>query len=98
MIIEFLEEAEEEFIEAAIWYETKETGLGKRFRDEVVRVLDRIVEDLLLWRELSAGYRRVNCPVSPFYIPYFIREQKILIAAIAHDRRKPGYWKTRPHS
>jgi hypothetical protein len=36
-------------------------------------------------------------PVS-FYIPYFIREQKILIVAIAHDRRKPGYWKARPHS
>ena len=95
MIVEFLDEATEELIEAAIWYEAKESGMGVRFRDEIARVVNRIAEDPLLWRERAGGYRRVNCPVSPYYIPYFIREQKIIIAAIAHDRRKPGYWQNR---
>lgn len=95
MIVEFLDEATEELIEAAIWYEAKESGLGVRFRDEIARVVNRIAEDPLLWRERASGYRRVNCPVFPYYIPYFIREQKIIIAAIAHDRRKPGYWQNR---
>ena len=92
MTVEFLEEAEKEFLEAVIWYESKEIGLGTRFRNEIARVINRIAEDPLLWRERSGGYRRVNCPVFPYYIPYFIREDKIIIAAIAHDRRKPGYW------
>ena len=92
MIVEFLDEATGELIEAAIWYEAKESGLGVRFRDEIARVVNRITEDPLLWRERASGYRRVNCPVFPYFIPYFIREQKIIIAAIAHDRRKPGYW------
>ena len=92
MILEFLEEAELELFEVAEWYESKEKGLGKRFRDEVERVLDRIVEDPMLWRERSGGYRRVNCPVFPYYLPFFIRGQKIIIAAVAHDHRKPGYW------
>ena len=92
MILEFLEEAELELFEAAEWYESKEKGLGKRFRDEVERVLDRIVEDPMLWRERSGGYRRVNCPVFPYYLPFFIRGQKIIIAAVAQDHRKPGYW------
>jgi len=39
MIIEFLEEAEAELFDAALWYESKETGLGKRFRNEVAGVL-----------------------------------------------------------
>lgn len=95
MILEFLEEAELELFEAAEWYESKEKGLGKRFRDEVERVLDRIVEDPMLWRERSGGYRRVNCPVFPYYLPFFIRGQKIIIAAVAHDHRKPGYWMSR---
>jgi hypothetical protein len=30
MIVEFLEEAEQELIEAALWYERREVGLGKR--------------------------------------------------------------------
>ena len=69
MILEFLEESEQELVEAVLWYESKEAGLGIRFRDEIAHVLDRIVEDPLLWRERSGGYRRVNCPVFPYYIP-----------------------------
>jgi plasmid stabilization system protein ParE len=95
MIVDFLEEAEHEIFEAAQWYESKEVGLGVRFRDEIFRVLERIVEDPLLWRERTGGYRRVNCPVFPYHIPYIIRGNKIIIAAIAHDHRKPGYWQSR---
>lgn len=98
MIVEFLEEAEHEFVETVLWYESKEVGLGKRFRSEIAHVLDRIIEDPFLWREHSGGYRRVNCPVFPFYIPYFIRKKKIIVAAIAHGRRKPGYWNSRINS
>lgn len=95
MIIEFLEEAEQELFGAAEWYESKQTGLGKRFRNEIVRVLDRIAENPMLWKVESGGYRRVNCPVFPYHIPFFIRENKIIIAAISHNHRKPGYWKAR---
>jgi len=95
MIVEFLEDAEQEMVEAALWYESKEVGLGVRFRDEVAHVIERIVEDPLLWRERSGGYRRVNCPVFPYYISFFIRGSRIIIAAVAHGHRKPGYWKSR---
>ena len=95
MIIEFLDEAEQELFAAAGWYESNEAGLGVRFRDEIYHILNRIIDDPLLWRERSGGYRRVNCPVFPYYIPFFIRGDKIIIAAIAHDHRKPGYWKSR---
>jgi plasmid stabilization system protein ParE len=94
MIVEFLEDAEQELVEAALWYESKEVGLGVRFRDEIAHVIERIVEDPLLWRERSGGYRRVNCPVFPYYISFFIRGSRIIIAAVAHGHRKPGYWKS----
>ena len=95
MIAEFLEEAEQELIEAALFYESKEAGLGRRFRDDVAHILDRIIEDPLLWRERRGGYRQANCPVFPYYLPYIIRGQKIIIVAIAHGNRKPDYWKSR---
>ena len=95
MIIEFLDEAEQELFEAAYWYESKEAGLGIRFRDEIFHILNRIVDDPLLWRERTGGYRRVNCPIFPYYVPFFIRGDKIIIAAIAHAHRKPSYWKSR---
>ena len=45
MRIEFLEEARQELWEAALWYESKEAGLGKRFRNEIAYVIDRIAEN-----------------------------------------------------
>jgi len=95
MIVEFHEEAERELFDAALWYETKQSGLGRRFRTEVDAIVRNIARNPLLQRERDGGYRRVNCPVFPYYLPYFIRGDKIIVAAVAHEHRKPGYWNQR---
>jgi toxin ParE1/3/4 len=95
MNYEFLTEARDEFWEAALYYEAKESGLGVRMREEVERVVERILADPFLWRERAGGYRRVNCPVFPYYVAYFIRADKVVIAAVAHGHRKPDFWKDR---
>ena len=95
MILEFLPEASAELYEAADYYESKQEGLGRRFRNEVLEVCGLIVQQPLLWRERAGGYRRVNCPVFPYYIAYFIRGDLIVVAAVAHGHRRPGYWKQR---
>ena len=92
MKYDFLPEARHELFDAVLYYESKEEGLGVRLRNEVAHVIDHILADPYLWRERAGGYRRVNCPVFPYYVAYFIRPEKILIAAIAHGRKKPGYW------
>jgi plasmid stabilization system protein ParE len=92
---EFLPEARDELWEAALHYASQEEGLGARFRSEVARVVERIVADPYLWQERGGGYRRVNCPVFPYYVAYFIRADKVLIAAVAHGHRRPSYWKDR---
>lgn len=95
MILEFLPPASEELYEAVQYYESKQKGLGRRFRNEVLEVCGLIIQQPLLWRERSGGYRRVNCPVFPYYIAYFIRGNVVIIAAVAHGHRRPGYWKQR---
>jgi len=66
MTYEFIPEAQAEFWEAADRYESKEEGLGVRFRNEVSHVIQKILADPFLWRERAGGYRRVNCPVFPY--------------------------------
>ncbi|MDF7822387.1 type II toxin-antitoxin system RelE/ParE family toxin [Pontiellaceae bacterium B12227] len=95
MTVEFLEEAVLELADAALWYESKQPGLGRRFKMEVESVTRAIAENPLVQRELEGGYRRINCPVFPYYLPYFIRGNTIIIAAVAHERRTPGYWEHR---
>ena len=92
MKVEFTAEAEHELTEASLWYESKEPGLGIRFRTEVQRVVRRASEDPTLWRMREGGYRRVNCPVFPYFIAYIIRRETIVIIAVAHSHRKPDYW------
>jgi hypothetical protein len=72
MTVEFIDEAVDVLSESALWYESKEAGLGMRFRDEISRVVSRIAEDPLLRRERDGRYRRVNCPVFPYFIAYII--------------------------
>ncbi len=105
MRLEFLAEARQEFRAAALHYELRQPGLEKgsavmRDRDrargyEVAQVCAAIRRDPLLWRERRAGYRRVNCPVFPFYIAFVIDQEVIRIAAVAHAHRHPDYWKDR---
>lgn len=95
MIVEFMAEAEQELTDATLWYESKQPGLGRRFRKEVETVARSIAHNPLLYRERDGGYRRVNCPVFPYYLPYFIRHDKIIIAAVAHEHQKPRYWSDR---
>jgi plasmid stabilization system protein ParE len=95
MTLDFLPEASVELSEAAEYYESKQEGLGWKFRSEVLEICRLIVQHPLLWRELAGGYRRVNCPVFPYSIVYFIRGDLIVIAAVAHGHRRPEYWKDR---
>lgn len=95
MTLGFLPEASAEFYEATEYYESKQEGLGWRFRREVIEVCCLIVQQPLLWRERPGGFRRVNCPVFPFYIAFLIRGDLIVIAAVAHGHRRPEYWRTK---
>jgi len=95
MNLEFLPEARRDIFEAVEYYESRKTGLGLRFRNEIAAMLNHIGSMPTLWRERPGGYRRANCPVFPYYIVYFIRGKSILVAAIAHDQMLPEFWKQR---
>ncbi len=86
--VELTFEAKDDLFDAVDYYEDKE----RRLRDEVATILNTVASAPYLWSERSAGYRRVNCPVFPYYITYVIRDGIIVVVAIAASRRKPGYW------
>ena len=87
-----LGEAEREFAESVAYYETKEAGLGWRFRTEVVEAVGWIERNPDLHRVRAKGYRRRNLHAFPHYIAYVILEETIWIVAIAHAYRRPEFW------
>jgi toxin ParE1/3/4 len=59
MTYEFHPEAEQEFIEAAAYYEQNVTGLGERFGNEVRRAIERLREYPEIDSPIDTHLRRI---------------------------------------
>jgi len=95
LVLEFLPEAEAEAQCITGDYEAKVPGLGARFRHELEDACSAMVQHPLLWRLREGGWRRVNLPGFPYYIAFIIRDERVIVVAVAHHARHPDYWKNR---
>jgi plasmid stabilization system protein ParE len=80
---------------AAAYYEAQEPGLGDAFLDDIEQALSSIQQFPQLWSVYNGEYRRYLLKRFPYGLVYRIDEARILIVAVAHLHRKPGYWKDR---
>jgi hypothetical protein len=83
---------------AARWYDEREPGLGGDFVTEVERVVDEIVRSPETWPRCPEDPRARRLVLSrfPFSVVYVITPQHdVVIAAVAHTKRRPGYWTER---
>jgi plasmid stabilization system protein ParE len=87
-----LREAARELDDAIEYYEERESGLGRRLRDEVDRFVRWVVQHPEVPRVRAGGYRRVNLKVFPYYIAYVVRGDTLWVLAIASAYRRPEYW------
>jgi plasmid stabilization system protein ParE len=93
--IVFLTPAEEEMLEAPAYYEGQTLGLGRDFLAEVQRTADSIVENPRVGRVVRLPIRRRLMRRFPFGILYRVDPHEIVIIAVMHLRRRPGYWAER---
>ncbi len=95
--VSILQEASVEFTEAVRWYEERRPGLGAEFFDAVSATLETMAAGPDLGATLIEGRpeRRILVPQFPYQIVYHLTASELLIIAVAHLRRRPGYWKSR---
>jgi plasmid stabilization system protein ParE len=91
----FHPEAEEELHQAFDYYESRQAGLGQRFADEFRNALKQVIEHPLMWAVLEAPYRLRRLKRFPYGLLYDVRGEVIVIVAVMHLHRRPGYWRTR---
>lgn len=95
MSIAFLEPEQAELDDAIAYYNHERTGLGDEFLVEVLRAIERTVEFPRAWHPFSRRTRRCLVKRFPYGVVYQFNAEEILVIAIAHLHRKPGYWKDR---
>ncbi len=96
----FHPEAERELNSAVEHYEHIQPGLGLLFLEEAYAAVERICAYPQAWARLSKLTRRCLTQRFPYGVIYQLLNDQILILAVAHLNRIPGYWseriKTRP--
>ncbi|MCH9688425.1 MAG: type II toxin-antitoxin system RelE/ParE family toxin [Deltaproteobacteria bacterium] len=87
----------DELDEAAAWYDAREPGLGDELVLEVQDGLRWIEERPLAWPLLADGlrYRVFNLRRFPYQLPFSVEQDRANVWAVAHTRRRDGYWRER---
>jgi len=95
MNFEFLLEADEEFREAARYYESEAPGVGLAFITEVHRVISVIISHPRAAKKVRGTIRSKVLFHFPYSLFYSIESDLILIVAVAHQKKRPTYWRNR---
>jgi plasmid stabilization system protein ParE len=88
--------AEKEFIDAAVYYEEQEPGLGGEYLAEVEHAINFIAQYPEAGFIVRGSLRRLTLPKFPYYLLYRVLENaQVRVLAVAHHKRKPQFWGNR---
>jgi plasmid stabilization system protein ParE len=93
--LEFLGDAAAEYGAALDWYFERSPVAAQKFADEVKRAVESVATSPHRWPIYLLGTRRFFLRHFPFTVIYREQPSSIQIIAVAHGRRRPGYWKSR---
>lgn len=92
--------AKAELAAAIEWYEEQSPGLGAELHAAVDEVMERLktppdggtsVPNVAA----ELGVRRIFTKRFPYGVIYVVRDDTVSVIAVAHLRRRPGYWQDR---
>ena len=81
--------------EAALWYESQETGLGVQFLDAFRATMESIAENPKQYGIAYRDTRRALIRRFPYGIYYRLERDRVLVVARMHGRRQPTRWQSR---
>lgn len=91
----FLSLADVEIVESALYYDEVAPGLGTDFLNDVQQAIDRLCEFPKIGTPLTARVRSLMLSRFPFSLIYYGEPDSIVIVAVAHQSRRPSYWRNR---
>ena len=87
--------AADEAEQAVRWYRQRSIRAARDFREEIDRAINNIVDTPGRWPSGLYGTRGFLLHRFPFMLIYRELPSTIQVLAVAHSRRRPGYWKGR---
>jgi toxin ParE1/3/4 len=94
-VVEFHPLAADEAEAAGRWYRVRNEIASRRFQRELDRAIERILERPETGSPYLSNTRRILFRRFPFFLVYRVRGDNVEVIAVAHARRRPGYWRAR---
>ena len=88
----------EELEEADSWYFSHSVDVSLEFLNDLYAAVEDILAAPRRWATYLYGTRRFVMQRFPFSVVYLDDPELVTIIAVAHGKRKPGYWKDRLYS
>ena len=93
--VDVLPDAEREFQQAFIWYFDRSPIAADAFRSAVFESLDGLADHADMWPANDDGIHFHVLGRFPYTVWYDLNGQLATVIAIAHQHRRPSYWKSR---
>lgn len=93
--IDFHPEATQELEQSAAWYQERSDAAAKGFALAVDAAINKISQNPERFPRVDRRHRACNLRKYPFQVIYRQEGEKIYIIAVAHAKRRPGYWRAR---
>jgi len=87
--------AEEDYLHTLAWYRDRNFSTAVKFDDAFWQAIRAIEDAPDRWPVYFSHFRRYTLHQFPFSIVYRVEPSRLFVLAVAHGRRRPGYWKDR---
>jgi len=84
--------AEQEFLDAFHWYESRQMGLGQRFAESVKRCLTQIQQNPLMGQAIRPPYRWLNVRRFPYVVIFELDSEAVTVYSVFHCSRDLSKW------
>lgn len=95
MKLKFLPLARMELRNAFAYYKAISPMLAESFKNEAHDVRRLIEKHPLAWHTFEPPYRQCRFRRFPYAFIYEVLETELIVVAVPHLMRKPGYWRDR---
>jgi toxin ParE1/3/4 len=93
--VRFHPAAEAEAQRAYQWYDERNPTAARAFLADLDHAVRRVQETPERWLVYQGAARRYVFQRFPFSLIYRVTDEAIDVIAVAHHRRRPGYWSNR---
>ena len=87
--------ASDEVARAVKWYEEIDSRLADKFKLELARAERLVLRSPATWGPYLHGSNGFRFRGFPFVMAFIEHDEHIYVVALAHTRRRPGYWEAR---